>query len=63
MHAKTTILRKTSITVHGENKTFHNKSNFKKNLSVNSSLWKTLEGKLQTKGVNHIQQSSKNKNP
>ena len=38
---------KHSITMNGENKTFHDKTKFKHYLSINADLQKVLEGKFQ----------------
>ena len=51
-----TIPNKLSITIDGENKTFHEKK-FKQYLSSNPSIQKILEEKLQPKEVNHTQEN------
>jgi hypothetical protein len=48
---------KLKITTDGENKTIHNKTKFKQYISINPTLQKVLEGKLQPKKV--IQENTK----
>ena len=52
---------KLSIPIDGENKIFQDKSKFKQYLSTNTDLKKILEGKLQPKEDNCIQQNTVNK--
>lgn len=44
--AQMTRLREISVTINGENKTFHDEVKFKQYLSTNTTLHKMLEGKI-----------------
>jgi hypothetical protein len=44
---------KLSITIDGENKIFHDKTNFTEYLSINSSLQRIIDGKHQHKERNY----------
>jgi hypothetical protein len=49
-----------SITIDGETKIFHDKTEFKQHLSTNTTLQRILEGKLQEKEGNYTQENKKN---
>ena len=49
MQAQTTIPRKLSFIIEGENKIFHDQNRFKQYISTNPALQKVLEGKPQPK--------------
>jgi hypothetical protein len=46
---------KISVTIDGENKTFHDKTKFKQYLYTNTALQKVVEGKIQPKEVKDTQ--------
>jgi hypothetical protein len=59
-HPRLLYLAKISTTIYGEKKTFHNKTKCMQYLSTNTALLKVLEGEIQPKEVNHIQENTRN---
>jgi hypothetical protein len=53
MPAQTSILSKTSITIDGETKVFHDKTKFTHYLSTNPALQRIKKGKHQHKNGNY----------